>query len=538
LIRTVADRQAVTFGDVAKAAIPARAVRADKNWVKSQEESNASDHEPVLEARLCEPRVISRDFGQVKLHSNAWVIDALDSALTAIADGGSAIVCCPDFRDTELIFDAAKQLGIETLITRYGSELSRTERYLSHLNSLDSRPQIVVGTRSALFAPLQNLLHIVVWDDEDPSHYDQASPYVSSREVALIRQKIENSSLSFLSHSRSAAIQRLVEIGYLREASESFAKPAVAFSERDVRVDSLGFNTVRTGLATGPVLVQVSNLGVAKSAYCKGCATRATCQHCAGPLWIDTKGDTRCRWCNGFNLAFKCNTCGGNTLRMGRAGSTRTASELGRAFPGVPVVEANGNIVVTRVSSKPQIVVSTPGAEPQADGGYAAIVILDCDVALARDTLHAREDALRVWANAVSLGSPTAKSALIGLASDLGTLVANWRMVDFAKEELNQRAKLGFPPVQRMLSATGSKDKVVELVDTLTQIENVSKLGLAPIEGEEWRALIKFSYAAGTKVADAVRVFQLKNSGMRRLNQKSGQHQRAVSIKIDDPRVL
>jgi hypothetical protein len=76
-------------------------------------------------------------------------------------------------------------------------------------------------------------------------------------------------------------------------------------------------------------------------------------------------------------------------------------------------------------------------------------------------------------------------------------------------------------------------------VTALTQIEGVSKLGLAPTSGStEWRALIRFSYASGKAVADAVRTFQLKNSSGTRVNQNSGRVQRAVSIKIDDPRVL
>jgi primosomal protein N' (replication factor Y) len=539
LVRAVADRQAVTFGDVAKTAIPTIAVRADKTWVPSPTSVSAGDHEPELVAKLSEPRVIEKAFGDDKIRCNAWIADALDIALSAVVNDASAIICVPDFRDVDVVADLASELGFGALITRYGSELTRTERYISHLNAMEMRPQIVVGTRSALFAPLQNLQQIVIWDDEDPSHYDQSSPYVSSREVALIRQKLEKTSLTFLSHYRSTAVERLVKLGYLTETTVDFAKPAVAFSERDVRLDSLAFSTVREGLLSGPVLIQVSNLGVAKSAYCKGCATRALCQHCAGPLWIDAKNETRCRWCNGFNLSFICAKCQGTQLRMGRAGSTRTVAELGRAFPGIPVIEATGATIVRKVDSRPKLVVSTPGAEPHALGGYSSVVVLDCDIALAKDSLHAREDAVRAWANAISLGSKSSRSALIGVGPEIGTFMATWRMKDFAIDELGQRSKLGFPPAQRLLSATGERTKVSELVEHLEQLDSVSKLGIAPTEiAGEWRALLRFSYSAGSEVADLIRVFQLKNSGAKRMNHKSGHNQRAVSIKIDDPRVL
>ena len=538
-IRAVADRQAVSFGDVAKAAIPSRAVRVEKTWLPTGRPIIAERSEPKLCALICEPRISSRDYGAARLESLGWVHDALDLALDAITNGGSAIICVPDFRDIDLVIAAGKELGLDHLINRLGSDRSKTERYESHLNATQALPQIVVGSRSALFAPLPNLLQIILWDDEDPSHYDQSSPYVSSREVALIRQTIDNCSLAFLSHSRSVAVQRLVAIGYLEEATESWIKPIVAFSDKDVRVDSLAFSTLRSGLGHGPVLVQVSNLGTAKSAYCKSCSSRALCRFCSGPVWIDERHNVRCRWCNAFNTAYQCQQCQGNELRMGRAGSTRTAAELGKAFPGFKVVEATGESVVTNVSTGPQIVISTPGAEPLAAGGYHAVVILDCDVALGRDTLHAREDAFRHWANAIALGAPHSKNALIGLGSELGTTFATWSLVGFAEGELAERSKLGFPPINRLLSATGERAKLELLLATLTQIEGVSKLGLAPIHSSsEWRALVRFSYASGKTVADAVRTFQLKNSSVARVNQNSGRAQRAVSIKIDDPRVL
>ena len=224
---------------------------------------------------------------------------------------------------------------------------------------------------------------------------------------------------------------------------------------------------------------------------------------------------------------------------MGRAGSTRTASELGRAFPGVQIVEATGEAVVTEVDASPKIVIATPGAEPVAIGGYCSIVVLDCDVALAKDTLKAREEAIRVWSNAIALGNSDCHSALIGIKSDLGTLVSIWQLVHFSELELSERESLGFPPAARILSAVGLKDLVTSFAENVMNIDGCSVLGLAPTEDSgEWRALIRFSYASGADVADFTRAFQLKNAGQKRVNSRSGQNQRAVSIKIDDPRVL
>lgn len=539
LIRSVADRQAVSFGDVAKAAIPNFMVRSAKVSAEVSVSVAHKSAEPVLTAAVCPPVMRTAQFGDIQLFESSWIIDALDCALDQISTGYSTIICVPDYRDVQRVAKVFSQLQLESLVTVVASDQPNSTRYRNHIAVLSSGPHVVIGTRSALFTPLQNLGAIVVWDDEDSSHQDQSSPYVSSREVALLRQTIDNCSLNFLSHSRSLAIQRLVEMSYLTDITEDFRKPAIAFSEHDVRVDTLAFKTVRAGLKRGPVLVQVSNIGVAKSAYCASCSDRATCNHCNGPLWIDNMGKTRCRWCNGFNLGFRCAKCSGEKLRMGRAGSTRTAAELGGAFPGVQIVEATGENVVLDVDASPKIVIATPGAEPVAVGGYFAVVILDCDVALAKDSLKAREDAVRSWTNALALANLDSHSALIGLPTELGVYLATWRLVELASLELADREALGFPPAKRMISASGLKELVQGFAEELAGVQGVKVLGSAPLENStEWRVIASFSYASGKFVADLAKKFQLKNAGAKRVNVKSGQNQRAVSIKIDDPRVI
>ena len=69
-----------------------------------------------------------------------------------------------------------------------------------------------------------------------------------------------------------------------------------------------------------------------------------------------------------------CPECGGHGLRAPVLGDARTAEELGRAFPGSPVrTSSAGDRVLAEVDAEPAIVVATPGAEPVAEGGYAAV---------------------------------------------------------------------------------------------------------------------------------------------------------------------
>ena len=90
-------------------------------------------------------------------------------------------------------------------------------------------------------------------------------------------------------------------------------------------------------------------------------------------------------------------------MRSSVVGARRTAEELGRAFPGVPVHTSGAGEVLSSVSDKPSLVISTPGAEPVAENGYAATLLLDAWALLGRPTLDASEEALRRWLAAAAL---------------------------------------------------------------------------------------------------------------------------------------
>jgi primosomal protein N' (replication factor Y) len=389
-----------------------------------------------------------------------------------------------------------------------------------------------------LYAPI-TAGAIFIWDDGDQSHQDQQSPYATSREIALIRQKLTDCHLAFFSHARSVEVQRLIEIGYLTESSSDFSKPNLSVSEGEFRVDSAAWLAIRDGLKTGPVLVQVSSVGVAKSLYCKSCSSRAMCSGCNGPLWINSKGETKCRWCNSFALSATCRDCGGAEFRSGKPGATRTVAEFGRSFPGVKVTEVTANQEKVSIDSKPQIVVATPGIEPACQGGYSAVVILDANDALSRDSLRATEDAIRFWANAIALMSPAGRGVIVGVLGELGTALALWQLRELMSAEYAERVALSFPPAVRVLSATGSAANIALVRAALSSNPATAVLGETPTDNGELRLLCRFGFSAGTAVTGLIRELQLKlASGQKRYNSNSGRVQRPVTFKLDDPQVL
>ena len=144
--------------------------------------------------------------------------------------------------------------------------------------------------------------------------------------------------------------------------------------------------------------------GYVPSLACGRCRAIARCRHCTGPLSLQERGPGAvCRWCGRAEPTLRCARCGSDAVRAVVVGARRTAEELGRAFAGTPVITSAGDAIVAEVAARPALVVATPGAEPRAEGGYGAALLLDTWALLGRQDLRAAEDALWRWMSAAAL---------------------------------------------------------------------------------------------------------------------------------------
>jgi len=135
------------------------------------------------------------------------------------------------------------------------------------------------------------------------------------------------------------------------------------------------------------------------------------------------------------------------------------------------------------VPAEPALVIATPGAEPVAEEGYAAALLLDGWALLGRPSLRAAEEALRRWLNAAALVRP-AGSVVVLATSTLPAVQAliRWDPVTFSERELAERTELGFPPAVRMASVTGTPAAVADFVGAASLPEQAEVLGPVPVE--------------------------------------------------------
>ncbi|WP_404961090.1 primosomal protein N' [Streptomyces sp. 147326] len=479
--------------------------------------------------------------------------DELARAMAAtLASGRGALAVVPDGRAAARVDEALTALvgkGLHAVLTAESGPQKRYSQWLAvHRGSV----RAVIGTRAAMFAPVHRLGLVAIWDDGDSSHSDTSAPFPHVREVLQLRSLTEGCGFLLGSTSCTVEAAQLVESGWARPlvadretvrscaprirtvGDELLARDEAA---RAARLPSLAWETVREGLKTGPVLVQVPRRGYVPRLACERCRTPARCKTCAGPLEAPDQQDLHCGWCGLQETAWHCEECGSFRLRAQVVGARRTAEELGRAFPAVPVRTSGRDHVLERVPDAPALVVSTPGAEPVAEGaGYAAALLLDGWAMLGFPDLRAGEEALRRWIAAACLVRGDGQVVIVAEPTlrPVQALV-RWDPVGHALRELAERAELRFPPVSRMASVIGRAAAVEDFLAAAELPPDAEILGPVPLPGRRGepspgeRALVRVPPGSGGALAAS-----LKSAQAARTARKVAAAD-AVRVRIDPP---
>ncbi|MDO5065687.1 MAG: primosomal protein N' [Propionibacteriaceae bacterium] len=533
LIRAVADHYAGTWWDVARLAIPARHATVEQELPGPWPEPDTPPEPTVLPGFPGGAELLAtlrsggspRGFWQVPPVSapagDLWA-GVIEASAATLAGGRSVIVLVPTHRQLLVGAERMRAAFGAGCVAELAAELGRAERYRNYLAIHRGQARLVIGTRSAAFAPVADPGLIVVVDDGHDGHVEERSPRHHARTVAMLRTVRDGCALLLASHARSTEVQGLLELGWLHAVELSpretrSLSPAVRAVAPGHRLPPEAFAVLRAGLASGPVLVGVARAGHSTGLRCTRCRRPARCTRCHGPLVRPTRDRLECVLCGATPVRWECEHCHGTRLSAPGAGSERTAEELGRAFPGVSVMNSSAERIRNHVPEGSAIVVATPGGEPRAPHGYAAALILDADLTLARSDLRAGEEALRRWLTISSLVVPGEQGGTVLLVGD-PTDAAVQALIrcdpgGFAERELAERRAVGLPPAVKAAQLVGDPDAVTAFLDN-DPFEGVEVLGPTVI-GEEptlsARALLRSpleqgrAFVRGLKAAAAIR---------------------------------
>lgn len=492
-----------------------------------------------------------------------WPAEIAAAVAAVTRSGRGALVVVPDSRDADRVSAALSSEPGSGRHLVLSAQLGPAERYRRWLAVRRGEVRVVAGTRSAAFAPVADLGLVVIWDDGDDLHAEPRAPYPHAREVLLLRAHRAGAAALIGGFARTAEAEHLLATGWAKpltadrqvvRAHAPLVRVAGDDSElardeaaRSARMPALALRTTREALADGPVLFQVPRRGYLAAVACQQCGTTVRCARCHGPVALPGPGrPAACGWC-GAPAGGPCGTCGSTALRAIVTGERRTAEELATAFPGVAVRTSSGDGVLASVPAGSALVIATPGAEPVAEGGYAAAVLLDAWALLGRPSLRAAEEALRRWLNAAALVRPGPAGGRVVLMAEPAIAAVQalirWDPATYAARELAERAELGFPPAVRMAAVTGSAESAGEVRTAVALPPGAEILGPVPVGRSEHdrdldadqpvdlvRYLVRSPWREGTALAAALRAWLAGRSARK----ASGQ----VRLQIDPAELI
>ena len=438
LISAISKRWICNPYDVIRSAIPARVASVDKAFTTETRSSMAQD-------------LVNRANGEVTYLHLAPHEDPLkrlsEFAVKAQAKG-SVLIVVPEDRELELL---KLELPGALVLT---SSLTRTQRYGNYLTAINKSSQIIIGTRSAIFLTPLDLTTLIVYRENSQSHYEPRHPGWNVRDVALLRQSEEKLNLYFVGYSPSLEMARSIESGAVNFLSKKARLQVSTFPQSGSELlPERIFSPIRSALKSGSVLFLVPKKGYASALMCKKCRNLAICP-CGGKLARSNQSaPPACVHCSTTFSTWKCKWCNEDKLVLLGRGAIRHAEEIGRAFPGFPVINSDADTPIKEVTGKSSLVIATQGMAPRCEGGYSAAVLLEGGSFFSYSDLRGQERSREAFfevAGQVKTGAPVLVA--IDSSHPINAALASWNPAHMYKRELTDLESLDLPPFTRSLT--------------------------------------------------------------------------------------
>ncbi len=288
-------------------------------------------------------------------------------AASVRARGRSALVLVPEIGLTPALAASFRAVFGERVAVQH-SGLSDGERYDQWHRIRRGEVDVVVGTRSAVFAPLASLGVIIVDEEHDGSYKQEDSPRYHGRDVAVMRGKRENalvvlgSATPSLESYQNASVGRYQLLTLERRVLDRPLAGVTVVNMREeiaecgpeVVLSRALVEGIGQRLARGEqVLVLLNRRGLATAVFCRQCASTIDCPNCSVSLTVHRgPGDSmrgRCHYCNYSTPVPKaCPACEAPYLAQEGYGTQRVEREVGSAFPTARVARLDRDVIHRR----------------------------------------------------------------------------------------------------------------------------------------------------------------------------------------------
>ena len=506
LISVVAQRWSTNPTDVLRLAIPPRVASVDKTYIRQS---------------LVSPSVMRTDGDQLFLAFDPLKNPAhqIVAQIQKANKKGSVLIVAPDQNDLDEIGHALHSEKLAHL--RLDSSLTRAQRYENYLKAMDSPDCIVIGARSAMFAPISNLQTIIIYKESSHEHFEQRSPGCNVRDIAFIRQSLESINLVFTGYVPSMELSLLIDTKKLRFLNNAFKLNVKSFASDDgTLLPGRIFADIRKSLTRGPVLFLVPRKGYGNALLCAHCKNLAQCT-CGGRLSISAKNAApRCTVCSKDFPEWTCTWCNRTKPYIAGRGIERAGEEISRAFNGYPLVLSFEGVIKRSVPHSPALVLATPGAAPRCTEGYSAVVILEGLNFFSHPDIRAQERARELFFETAAMIDP--KGIVLLTVPDghpITSSIAKWNPGAMIRRELTERQEVSLPPFVQSFLISCPVNEATQLISGLNKSIREARLpasvrvfGPSPMPKGLAKIVIYDDVKSGAQVRSFVHELQRRRS--------------------------
>ncbi|MDZ7961224.1 MAG: primosomal protein N' [Aulosira sp. DedQUE10] len=473
----------------------------------------------------------------------------LQAIAPLLHQGKSALVLVPEIGLTPQLTDRFRA-RFGNKVSVYHSALSDGERYDTWRQMLTGEPQVVIGTRSAIFAPLPNL-GLIILDEEHDSSFKQDSPIPTyhARTVAQWRAEIENCPL--ILGSATPSLESLVSVTkqfppcpphpsyYLSLPERVNSRPLPPIEIVDMRQELQAGNRSIFSRSLQAALQQlqekqqqgilfIHRRGHSTFVCCRSCGYVLECPHCDVSLAYHHTEDgapqlLRCHYCNYARSHPQfCPDCASPYLKFFGSGTQRVAQELSRQFPELNYIRfdsdttrnkgAHRTLLTKFANGEANLLVGTQMLTKGLDLPQVTLVgVVAADGLLHLSDYRASERAFQTLtqvAGRAGRGDDPGKVIIqtYNTEHEVIEAVKHHNYQSFSAAELEQRQALNYPPYGRLILLRLSSLDPIQVQNTAQMIatalgteDGFEILGPAPASilrvanRYRWQILIKFA---------------------------------------------
>ena len=406
----------------------------------------------------------------------------LQAIARLLEQGKGAIVLVPEIALTpQTVRRFAGRFGNQVAVLH--SALSDGERYDEWHRIRTGEARVVVGPRSAIFAPVANLGLIVVDEEHDPSYKQDETPRYHARDVAVMRARFEGARIVLGSATPSLeswlnAQQHKYELASVPARVAGRSLPDVHLVNMQQELERMGhvpiyssllLEAVRSRLDRGEqTILFLNRRGYARVLDCPDCGWVAECPECAVPYTYHRADQClRCHVCGGWaRLPADCPICHAKELSYGGVGTQRAEAALKACFPRAKILRMDADSTSRKFShddilsafraGKADVLLGTQMIAKGLDFPNVTLVgVLNADTSLNRPDPRASERTYQLLAQVSGRAGRAEKPGEVYIQTfqpDAAAIAAAAKgdYAAFAAGELEDRRTAYFPPYCRL----------------------------------------------------------------------------------------